>query len=52
LDVCLAVDAQLGDQQPEEGLGPLWLGVGDDVLEVVGDGGEVRGCRRVGGCLG
>jgi Domain of unknown function (DUF4160) len=36
LDVNLAVDAQLGDQQAQKRLGLLWLALCEDVLELIG----------------
>jgi hypothetical protein len=40
LDVGLAVDAQFGDQQPQQRLGLLGLTVGDQRFELAGYGGE------------
>jgi hypothetical protein len=47
LDLGAAVDLQFGDQMPKKRFRLLWLGLGDEVVEVVGDRGEFGGRGRV-----
>ncbi len=46
-----AVDAQLVDQEPKEGLRFLRVRLGDDGFEVVGDRGEFGGRERTCGLV-
>ena len=43
LDLAAAVDAEFFDEQPEERFCSLRRGFGDELFEVIGDGGEVGG---------
>jgi hypothetical protein len=52
LDVGLAVDAKLGDEDAQEHLGLLGLAVCDDGFELVGGRGQVGRCGRVCGLVG
>ncbi|HEV3035489.1 MAG TPA: hypothetical protein VGX72_11955 [Solirubrobacteraceae bacterium] len=47
MDVGLAVDAQLGDEDAEEGLGLLGLALCEHLLKLIGDGCEIGRCGRV-----
>jgi hypothetical protein len=45
LDVAPAVDAQLGDEHAEERLGLLGLALREDVLQLIGDGCQIRAAQ-------
>jgi hypothetical protein len=47
-DFAAIVDAEVGDEDCEQGLGLLGLAVGDDVLKPISDGAEGRRIRRCG----
>ena len=47
LDLRATFDLELGDEVAKERFRLLWLGVGEDLVEVVSDRGEFRARRRV-----